>query len=42
VKGEYIVALMKLGMGVNGTLDKSIVVTEDVDDIVDRDTNLQI
>jgi hypothetical protein len=31
---------MKLGMGVSGTLDNSLVVIKDVADIMDRDTKV--
>ncbi len=33
-------SLMKLGMGVSGTLDNSLVVIKDVADIMDRDTKV--
>ena len=36
VKGECIVPLVKLGMGVSGTLDNCLAVTEDVTDITDK------
>jgi hypothetical protein len=40
VKGECIVPLVKLGMGVSGTLDDDHVVTKDVTDIMDRNTKV--
>jgi hypothetical protein len=32
--------LVKLGMGVSGTLDSSLVATEDLTNIADRDTKV--
>jgi hypothetical protein len=38
VKEKCIVPLVKLGMGVSGTLDNGVVVTKDITDISDRNT----
>jgi hypothetical protein len=40
MKGECIVPLVKLGMGVSGTLDNGLVVAKDITYIMDRDTEV--
>ena len=40
VERECIVALMKLGMRVSGTLDNGLVISKDVADIMYRDTKV--
>ncbi len=40
MKGEHIVPLVMFGMGLSGTLNNGLVVTKDITDIMDRDTEV--